>query len=103
MNAFFVKDWVVVGGDEHIVHIDDEPSFSEFFFENGVHHHLKGCWRISQSEEHYHGSVEAFVGNDGCFAQVSVSNSHVVVPPAHIELSEEGATPGFIDQLRYKG
>ena len=54
MDTFFVEGWVVVGGYQHVIHIYDEPPFSEFLFEQGIHHYLKGCWGVSKTKEHNH-------------------------------------------------
>ena len=42
----------VRGIDEEIVHIDDEPSFSNHIVEEVVHEPLKGGGRVGEPEEH---------------------------------------------------
>ena len=42
-----------VGGvDEEIVHIDDEPSFSDHIVEGVIHEPLKGGRGVGEPEEH---------------------------------------------------
>ena len=73
MDAFPVVDWVVIHGDQHVIHVDDEPSFMHFFLEDGVHHHLEGGWQIGQSEEHHSGFEQPFVSDEGRLPFVSSS------------------------------
>ena len=97
MNAFLVEDWVVVGGDEHVIHVDDEPTFAKFFFKNSVHHHLEGSRGVGHAEEHHHRFEESLVSNKCCLPLVSVSDSHVIIPPPYIEFSKEGSTPCLVN------
>jgi len=46
MDTHPMKGEVVIGRYQHVVHIDDEPSFMKLFFKNCVHHHLEGGWRV---------------------------------------------------------
>src|SRR5258708_72445 len=94
---------VIVGGYQHVVHVDYEPSFPEFFFEEGIHHHLEGGWRVSEAEEHHSRFEKAFVSNKCCLPFIAIFYSDVIVTPSNIELSEEGSCANFIDELGNNG
>ena len=38
--------------DKEIIHIDDEPSFSDYIMERVIHEPLEGSGRVGESEEH---------------------------------------------------
>ena len=86
-GAFFVESGIG-GVDEKIVHIDDEPSFGDHIAKRVVHEPLKGGGGVGKPEEHYGGFEESLMGDEGCFPLVTVLNSHVVVPPPDVKLSE---------------
>ena len=75
--------------NEHVIHVYGEPSFSQFFLEDGVHHGLEGCRGVSESKEHYVWFEQSLIGDEGCFPLVSVFDSDVVVAPSDVELREE--------------
>jgi len=97
VDTFFMEGRVIMGCDEHIIHINDEPSFAEFFFEDGVHHHLKGGWGVGQAKEHHHWFEESFIGDEGRFPLVSVSDPYIVVSPSYVELGEKCSASSFVD------
>ena len=51
----FSVEVMVGGGDEEIIHVDNEPSFSNHVSERVVHESLKGGGGVAQAEEHYSG------------------------------------------------
>ena len=99
MNAFSVELQVVMCCDEHIIHVDDKPSFSEFFFKDGIHHHLECCWGVSHSKKHHCWFKQSFVHDEGCFPLIPISYPNVIVSPADVELGEQGSASRFIDEL----
>ena len=46
----------------HIVHIDQQPSFSYFLMEDSIHHSLEHGWGICESKEHHCGFEQSFQG-----------------------------------------
>jgi hypothetical protein len=38
--------------DGHVIHVNREPIFIDFFPEDGVHHGLEGSGGISEAKEH---------------------------------------------------
>ena len=99
MDTFFMEDWVVVGCNEHVIHIDDEPSFSKFFFKDGIHHHLKHGWGVSHSEEHNGRFEQSFIGDECSFPLISVLYSDIIVSPTDIEFSEQGLASCLVNEL----
>src|SRR5712672_921245 len=103
MDASFVKDWVVVSGDEHVVHVHCQPAFSDFFLEDGVHHGLEGGGGVGHSEEHNRRFVKSFVSDEGGLPFVAFSNAHVVVSPPDVKLCKEFLHSDAVDQLGNEG
>jgi len=62
-----------LGEDKDVVHVDDDPSFTGFKYEEVIHHRLKGGRRVAESEEHYSGFEESFVGFEGRFPLISMT------------------------------
>src|SRR5712675_2212788 len=91
--------WIIVCGDQHIVHVDNEPSFVDLVLEDGVHHHLEGGWGIRQAEEHDCWFEQSFIGNKGCFPFVSLSNADVIIPPPYVELGKQSSGASFVYKL----
>ena len=75
--------------DEEIIHIDDEPSFSNHIAKGVVHETLEGSGGIGESKEHHGWFKESLVGNEGGFPLVSVFDPYIVVSPPNIEFGED--------------
>src|SRR5712672_2333148 len=103
MDASFVKDWVVVSGDEHVVHVHCQPAFSDFFLEDGVHHGLGGGGGVGHAEEHNRRFVQPLVGDEGGFPLVTCYDTHIVVAPADVKFGEGFLHSNAVDQLRDEG
>jgi hypothetical protein len=73
------------------------------FMENGIHHHLECCGGVSETEEHHGGFKESLWGEEGSLPLISWLNSDVIVPPADIELGEEGAAAEAVNGLWDQG
>src|SRR5258708_24950516 len=99
MDILFVSSSVCLFGfpgasfcmDSQVIHIDGEPSLGYLFSEYGVHHHLKGCWGVSEPKEHHCQFEESFWGQKRCFRFIAWFDTYIVVPPSDVEFREEGA------------
>jgi len=60
---------------------------------------LESGWRVGESEEHNHWFEESFRSEECHLPFVSLLNADVVVFPAYVELSEEGAAGEAVDSL----
>ena len=79
-----------VGGiDEEIIHIDDEPSFSNHVAERVIHETLEGGGGVGKPEEHHGRFKKSFMGDEGCFPLVTVFDLYVVISPPYVELGED--------------
>jgi hypothetical protein len=88
------------GVDGDIVHIYGKPYLSYLFPEDGVHHHLECRQGIGEAEEHYHRFEESLWGEKGSLPFIPWFDPDIIVPPADIELHEEGATAEAVNGLR---
>ena len=87
MGSFFMGFWI--GGDnEEVIHIDDEPSFSDHILEGVIHELLECGGGVAKTEEHDSGFEKSFVGDEGSFPLVAVLDSNIVVPPANVEVDK---------------
>ena len=87
VSSFSVGFWVW-GGDEEVVHVDDEPSFSDHVVERVVHESLECGGGVAQTKEHDGGFKESFVGDEGRLPLVTILDMDVVVPPSNVEFCE---------------
>ena len=69
----------------------------------GVHHHLEGCQRVSESKEHDCWLEEPFGCKEGHFWFIPWFDAYVVVPPSDIEFCEKCASAQAVDSLENKG
>jgi hypothetical protein len=67
VDSFSVREYIVVGVNEDIVHINRQPTFQQFGREDGVHHHLEGGGGVCQSEEHNSRFEEALLVMNAAF------------------------------------
>jgi len=73
---------------ENVVHIDDHPSFSDFFLEGLVHVGLECDGGIAQAEKHDFQFEMAKRGGKGCFPAVVRVDQDVVISGLDIHLGE---------------
>ena len=78
----------VRGGNKEVVHIDDEPSFSDHVSEQVVHEPLECGGGVAKTKEHDSGFKESLVGDEGCLPLMTIFDVDIVVPPSNIKLSE---------------
>jgi len=83
---------IVVGGDEDVVHVDEQLIWVAHlhFSEHAVHGSLEGGWGVGQPKEHYLWFKQSFWGFECDFPFIAFLNSDVVVPPSYVKLGEEG-------------
>ena len=94
---------VVVGVDEEVVHINDEPAFSNHIPERVRHESLESGRGIGHAEEHDSGFVESSVGNEGGFPLVAFLDSDVVISPSYIKLGEDLGVFEFVNEIGDQG
>ena len=80
---------VIVRVDEEVIHVYDEPSFSDHIPKGVRHESLKGGGGIGHAEKHDSGFVKSSVGDEGSFPLVTFLDSNIVISPAYIELGKD--------------
>ena len=70
---------------------------------NGVHHGLKGGWRVSQTEEHNRGFEQAVACFEGRLMFVAFSDPNIVIPPSDVEFSVDMCNAEVEDKVGDKG
>ena len=101
-SPFSVGLWIG-RDDEKVVHVDDEPSFSNHILEGVIHESLERSRRVAKAEEHDSGFKKSFVCDEGCFPLVAVFDADIVVSPTNIELSEVASIFQLVHEVRDEG
>jgi hypothetical protein len=83
--------------------INANHAFHDEVLENVVHHCLEGGGRVSESEKHHQGLVEAVISTKHCLPLVTLFHSNILVPPSYIELCEEFCAAKLIHQFGDEG
>ena len=92
--------FVIIGVDEEVVHVDDEPSFSNHIPERVGHESLESGGGVGHAEEHNCGFIESPVGNESGFPLVSILDLDVVISPSYVKLGEDLGVFEFVDEVR---
>jgi hypothetical protein len=87
----------------NIVEVYTNHTFHNEILENVVHHGLEGRGRVSESEKHHQRFIEAAMGIKCCSPLITHFHLHILVPPPHIELSEELCILKLIHQFGNEG
>ena len=97
-SSFFMV-FVIVGVDEEVIHVDDEPSFSNHIPERVGHESLESGGGVGHAEEHNCGFIESPVGNESSLPLVSVLDSDIVISPLHVKLGEDLGVFEFVHEI----
>ena len=98
-SSFFVI-FVIVRVDEKVVHVDDEPSFSNHIPERVGHESLESGGGVGHAKEHNCGFIESLMGNESSLPLVPILDSDIVIPPSYIKLGEDLGIFEFVDEVR---
>ena len=78
-----------VGRDnEEVVHVDDEPSFSDHVSEGVIHELLEHGRGVAKTKEHDGGFKKSFVDDEGHLPLVTILDADVVVSPMDVKFGE---------------
>ena len=91
---------IVVGRNEHIVHVDEQPAIGELMDEQIVHHMLEGSRRIAKTEEHYQGLEEPILCNKGGQPFMSFGDSDIIITGTNVHLHKESFSFEFVNKIR---
>ncbi|PFH50925.1 hypothetical protein AMATHDRAFT_143859, partial [Amanita thiersii Skay4041] len=71
--------------DKYVVHINTHPSLGDLISEYVIHHCLKGCRRVCESEELYQWfKYTVRVLTKGHFPFVTILDPDIIVPPPDV-------------------
>ena len=102
VSLFGVGFWVW-GGDEEVVHVDDEPSFSDHVSERVVHESLEHGRGVAKAEEHDGWLEEPLMHNESHLPLVTILDADIVVSPTNIEFSEVANIFQLVHEVRDEG
>jgi hypothetical protein len=88
----------ILGGDDHVVDVNENLSGSNFFFEHFRHHPLEGGGGVTKAEEHDEWLVETTIGLEGRLVLISWVESNVVVTQPDVQF---GKVPGILEVIDY--
>ena len=92
--------FVIIRVDEEVVHVNDEPSFSNHIPEGIRHELLESGGGIGHAKEHDSGFIESSVSDEGGFPLVAFLYSDVVISPSYIKLGEDLGVFQFVNEVR---
>ena len=87
-TGLFFVGFRIWRGDKKVIHVDDEPSFSDHILERIVHEPLEHSGGVAQTEEHNCGFKESFVSDEGHLPLVAILYANVVVSQTNVKLGE---------------
>ena len=97
-SLFFVIS-VIVRVDEEVIHVNDEPSFSNHISKGVRHESLKGGGGVGLAKEHNSGFIKSLVGNESGFPLVTILDSDVVISPSYVKLGEDLGVFEFVNEV----
>ena len=98
-----MEDFVIFSGNDHVIHVDTEPSLCNLFLKNVVHHGLECGRGVGQAEEHNCWLKESFAGFEGSFIFVAFFYTDIVISPVNVEFGEETFLCQIVNEFRNKG
>ena len=90
----------VRGDNKEIVHIDNEPSFSDHVVEQVIHEPLECGGEVTNTEEHDDGFEKSFVDDESHFPLIAIFDANIVIPPVDIKLSEVISVFQLVNKVR---
>ena len=88
------------GGDEEVIHIDNQLSFSDHVLEQVIHELLECGRGVAKAEEHDSRFKESFVGDEGRLPLVTIFDMNIVIPSMNIKLSEVASIFQLVHEIR---
>ena len=101
-GPFSMGFWIW-GGDEEVVHVDDEPSFGDHVPEGVIHESLERGGGVAKAEEHDCWFEESFVCDECRLPLVAVFDAYIVVPPSNVKLGEVASVFQLVHEVGNKG
>ena len=103
LGVLMMEDYIILGVDTHVVHVDLKPLFWKHIREDMVHEGLEGGGSIAESKEHDSGFKESHGGNEGSFPLIFLLNVNVVISPTNVEFGEQSGLLHVINEFGNQG
>ena len=81
-----------------VVHINDEPSYSDVVSEVEVHECLESRWGATKSEKHHHWFEQSKRRDEGSLPLITLFDLNVIIPPSYVKLGEERELAEIVDK-----
>jgi hypothetical protein len=89
--------------NEQVIHVNDEPSFSDEVAKKMVHECLERGRGVAESKEHNSWFEETEGSDEHHLPVVFRSDQHIVKSPAYVHFSKDARAPESVDEVRDKG
>ena len=96
-------DLRVIREDKEVIHVDNEPSFSNHVLERVVHKSLESSRGIAKSKEHDGWFKEPLVSDEGGLPLVSFFDLNIVIPRPNIHLGEDRCSLQLVNEVGDQG
>ena len=83
---------------QDIVHVDDQPPFSDYVSKGGIHERLEGGQGVALPKEHNQGFIKTEGSGKSGFPFISLFDSDVIVPPSYVHFGEILGSFQFVDE-----
>jgi hypothetical protein len=93
----------VLSEDENVIEVYTNYPFHNVILENVIHHGLEGRGRVSESKKNHQRFIDTTIGMKCCLPLITCLHPYILVPPPHIELSEEHHALKLIHQFGNEG
>ena len=99
----------VIRKNKKVIHIDDEPAFSNHVLEGVIHESLEGGRGVAKPKEHDGWFKKFFVHNEGSFPLISFFDADIIIWRPDVHFSEDRLLAPFSlltrsdIRIRYQG
>jgi hypothetical protein len=89
--------------DEQLIHVNDEPAFSDEVAKEVVHERLKHGGRVAETEKHDCRLKETEGSDERRLPVVLGSNQHIIVTPAYVHFGKDVRASEAVNKVGDEG
>ena len=102
-GALMVENYIILGVDSHVIHVDLKPLLRKHICEDVVYESLEGGGSVAEPKEHDSGFKKSHGGDESSLSLIFFLNANVVISPTNVEFGEQGGLFHVVDELRDQG
>ena len=102
-GVLMVENYIVLGVDSHVIHVDLKPFLQKYICKDVVHESLEGGVCVAEPKEHDSGFKESHGGDESGLPLIFFLDVNGVISPMNVEFGEQGGFFHIVDELRDQG